>query len=316
MTISEHPAEFGGKPIREFEYDEESVAEYGPDSVFDFGKYTPRLALEWDEAEDGAAISSLIEKLCELPGAAALDALVIGFWGGMDDDSSDTVAALVAYRDKLPNLKALFLGDITFEENEISWINQSDLSALWPSYPKLEHIQVRGGNNLTLGRIASPVLKTLIVESGGLPRGVVRDALDAETPNLEHLELWLGSENYGATSTVADFQNLFSGNLFPKLKTLALRDCEYADDLAAALAQAPLLARIETLDLSLGNLSDKGAEALLASPHVAKLKKLDLHHHYIGDPAMERLKALGPEVELSDREKADEDGDRYIAVSE
>ena len=316
MTISEHPSQFGGKPIAEFGFGEESDGEYELDSVFDFGTYTPRLSLEWDQAEEGIAISSLIAKLCELPGVEALEALVIGFWGGMDNNSSDAVAALVAYRDKLPNLKALFLGDITYEENEISWINQSDLSALWPSYPKLEHIQVRGGNNLTLGRIASPVLKTLIVESGGLPRGVVRDALDAEAPNLEHLELWPGSENYGATSTVADFQNLFSGNLFPKLKTLALRDCEYADDLAAALAQAPLLARIETLDLSLGNLSDKGAEALLASPHVAKLKKLDLHHHYIGDPAMERLKALGPEVELSDRENADEDGDRYIAVSE
>ena len=68
--------------------------------------------------------------------------------------SSDTVTALVTYRERLPNLKALFLGDIAYEENEISWINQSDLSPLWPSFPHVEHIKVRGGNNLTLGRTA------------------------------------------------------------------------------------------------------------------------------------------------------------------
>jgi hypothetical protein len=309
MTISEHASVFGGKPVAEFGLGS---------SAFDFEKHTPRLTLEWDQAEEGVGISSLLARLCELPGVERLEALIIGFWGGMDTDSSDTVTALVTYRDRLPNLKALFVGDITYEENEISWINQSDLSALWPSFPKLEHIQVRGGNNLTLGRIASPVLKTLIVEAGGLPRGVVRDALAAETPNLEHLEIWIGSENYGATSTAADFASLFAGALFLKLKTLALRDCEYADDLAAAIAEAAVVSRIETLDLSLGNLSDKGAESLLASPLVAKLKKLDLHHHYLSEPVMERLTKLGPEVDLSDREEPDgnEDSDRYISVSE
>ena len=39
----------------------------------------------------------------------------------------------------------------------------------------------------------------------------------------------------------ADFAPLFAGGLFPKLKTLGLPDCEYADELAAAVAQAPTL---------------------------------------------------------------------------
>src|SRR6201990_2325494 len=187
MTISEHLSHFGGKPVAEFALGERS---------FDFDKHTPRLALEWDQAEDGVGISLLIAALCELPGSERTEALIIGFWGIMDADSSDAVTALVTYRDRFPNVRSLFVGDITSEENEISWIVQSDLSALWPSFPNLEHIQVRGANNLTLGRIASPALKTLIVEAGGLPRGVVRDALAVEAPNLEHLELWIGSEKY------------------------------------------------------------------------------------------------------------------------
>jgi hypothetical protein len=308
MTISEHLSHFGGKPVAGFELG---------DSAFDFDKHTPRLALEWEQSEDGVGISTLIAALCELPGSEQTEALIIGFWGGMDADSSDAVTALVTYRDRFPNVRSLFVGDITYEEHEISWIVQSDLSALWPSFPNLEHIQVRGGNNLTLGRIALPALKTLIVEAGGLPRGVVRDALAVEAPNLEHLELWIGSENYGATSSPADFASLFAGDLFPKLRTLALRDCEYADDLAAAIAAAPVLARIETLDLSLGNMSDKGAEALLASPLVAKLKKLDLHHHFISEPVMELLREFGPETDLSDVRKGYGDDDyRGIAVSE
>ena len=73
------------------------------------------------------------------------------------------------------------------------------------------------------------------------------------------------------------------------------------------LRRRPRWSRIETLDLSLGNLSDKGAEAFLASPLVAKLKKLNLRHHYISGAVIERLQKLGPEVDLSDRQKADGD---------
>jgi hypothetical protein len=143
------------------------------------------------------------------------------------------------------------------------------------------------------------------------------DALAAEAPNLEHLEIWIGARRYGADSSPADFAALLAGELFPNLKTLALRDCEYANNLAKSVAEAPVLSRIETLDLSLGNLSDEGAGALLASPLVARLKKLDLHHHYLSDAMMKRLKTLPLEVDLSGQRKdGDDETSRYIAISE
>jgi hypothetical protein len=213
----------------------------------------------------------------------------------------------------------LFVGDIAQEESEISWIHQGDLSPLLSAYPRLRELQVRGGQGLTLGKLAHPALKRLVIETGGLDRSVVREVIGSRLPELEHLELWLGDDGYGANTNPEDFAPIFDGELFPKLKTLALRNCHYVDALAPVVAKAKILERLEKLDLSLGNLSDAGAEAFLDAPRIRRLKKLDLHHHYLSDEMMERLGGLEVRVELRDQCKADEwDGEphRYIAVSE
>ncbi len=44
-------------------------------------------------------------------------------------------------------------------------------------------------------------LVALTIESGGLPAAVVREVASAHLPALEHLELWLGEENYGGDAT-------------------------------------------------------------------------------------------------------------------
>ncbi|HNC46778.1 MAG TPA: hypothetical protein PLU80_21590, partial [Acidobacteriota bacterium] len=145
---------------------------------------------------------------------------------------------------------------------------------------------------------------------------VVRAVTAADFPELEHLELWLGTENYGATTEPVDLAPLFSGRLFPKLKYLGLRNSDFSDLIATAMADSPLLERLETLDLSLGTLGDEGAEALLKSPATAKLRFLDLHHHYCSDEMMEKLKALGIKVDLSDAQGECDQDDRYVEVGE
>ena len=282
-----------------------------------------RISLVHDE--DWEQKKSLVDKLAvflEDPSAQAAQGLVIGHWGGVDSadqSSGPIVEALVTARDKLPNLKHLFLGDITYEENEISWIQQSDLSPLLSAYPNLEELRVRGSENLSLGTLQHKNLKTLAIETGGLPVRVLREVCAAKLPALEHLELWLGEDGYGWDGTVADLEPLLSGKLFPKLRYLGLRDSMIADEVAAAVAKAPVLKKIRVLDLSLGNLSDEGAKALLASPDVAKLEKLDIGHHYVSNKVVAQLKALGIEVDASEQRKPEDDDDpdsRYIAVSE
>ena len=90
----------------------------------------------------------------------------------------------------------------------------------------------------------------------------------AELPRLEHLELWLGDGYYGGIATAAPLAPLLSGNLFPNLKYLGLRNSRIADEVAKAVAASPILERLEVLDLSLGNMGDEGARALIASPAV------------------------------------------------
>jgi hypothetical protein len=279
------------------------------------------LRLSYEAHEAGTTFTDLYARFLNERAVGDVEALVIGMWNQvMEGDTAERVVEnLVSARDRLPVLKALFMGDITYEENEISWIEQTDISPLFTAFPLLEALGVRGGNGLGLGRPSHPKLKSLIVETGGLPQHVVRQVCGADLPALEHLELWLGSDDYGGDATVADLAPILSGRLFPRLTSLALRDCEWADDLAVALADAPILARIKSLDLSLGNLSDRGALALAAAPAATGLQSIDIHHHYVSDAAVAKLNALGPRINAQDRKEPDRWDDeehRYIAVSE
>jgi hypothetical protein len=242
-----------------------------------------------------------------------------------DSDSSRVVEALVAAREALPHLTAIFLGDITYEENEISWTNQCDMTPLLAAYPNLEHFCVRGSINLSLGaNLQHDHLQTLIVQSGGLSNFITQQVTKAHLPQLQHLELWLGTFSYGGDTTIEDIKPLLTEQLFPKLQYLGLRDSEIADEIAQTLQQLdpPLLKQLKVLDLSLGTLSDVGAAALLEIPAITRLESLNLSHHYCSEEMMTKLTALpGVAVDVSDQQTdQDEEDDgtvyRYVAVSE
>jgi hypothetical protein len=310
MTIRENLTEFHGKPVVDFR-------ESG--DISDFAACAPRVRCEY---EDEKTIADYIALMLEQPGSKATEALVIGLWvengEAVDATPSEGLELLVSRRDDLPNLKALFIGDIISEENEISWINQGDMSSLWGAFPKLDAFGARGGNGLRLGKINHAALRKLVIESGGLSAPVVREALDANAP-LEHLELWLGSDNYGANTSVEDFRALLDGRLFPNLKYLGLRDCEYTDELAGALAASAILDRIETVDLSLGTLTDRGAQALLDSGRLGGLKALDITHHYLSSEMLQTLRAALPNLVAGAPENPDNyrgETHYFVAVSE
>lgn len=312
MSINEHAEEFAGKP----------VVEWKPaTAIADPVGSAYRIALDYDEAEAGESWEGRFAAFLDQPEASRVTAIVVGVWGetGPLADSSEVIDALTAARDKLPDLKALFIGDIIVEEYEISWIEHVSMASIFASYPELEHFRVRGGQGLRLGTLNHQRLKSLVIETGGLDVSVVRDITSSNLPELLHLELWLGDENYGANTELVDLAPIFSGRLFPKLVRLGLRDTELADAIAVAVSHSPLIERLRVLDLSLGTLSDDGAAALLASPQVANLAFLDIHHHFCSDEMIAKLNGLGVEVDASDRQEPDDwDGalHRFIAVSE
>ena len=238
-------------------------------------------------------------------------------WGKESDGSSkEIIQALVQRQHRLAGLRALFLGDIIVEENEISWIQNSDVTPLLQAYPALEVFRVRGGNGLEFSRVQHQHLRELIVETGGLPRSVIREICRADFPNLEHLELWLGSAGYGWDGGVEDLQPILDGKRFPKLKSLGLRNSEIVDEIAPVLVNAPVLRQLEVLDLSNGNLSDVGAQALLNLPKDIPLKELNLNHHYMSGGMIKKLKkALSCQVQADDGHDPNEEW-RSILVSE
>jgi hypothetical protein len=144
---------------------------------------------------------------------------------------------------------------------------------------------------------------------------VLHQIATAKLPALEHLQVFLGSDDYGWDGSLDDVRPLFQEGLFPKLTYLGLCDSEIADDLAKAVVDAPVLKQLKVLDLSQGTLGDEGGRALLACEAIRQLEKLDLHHHYMSDDVMQQFQALPIEVDVSEQEDEDDYG-RYVAVGE
>ncbi|WP_411080282.1 STM4015 family protein [Streptomyces sp. cmx-18-6] len=255
---------------------------------------------------------------------AEVRALIIGQWGeAYDEKSSVPIGLVIAAADRLTSLEAVFVGDLEMEEAEISWIEQSDVTALLRTFPALTEFGVRGGTDLVFPPTRHERLRSLTIQAGGLPVQVVRGVLDSELPALERLDLWLGVSAYGGDAGVADLAPLLSGTRFPRLRHLGLRNSEVQNEIAAAIASAPVVAQLTTLDLSNGTLGDEGAAALLEGQPLTHLAELDLHHHFLTEAMEQRVRSAlephGVRVDLSGRnEPWDGRGaeGRYTAVSE
>ncbi len=290
------------------------VVDYDPEKPAKSG-VAYRFRSDWDDTE--RAIQGLTHFLAT-DVALEATALVIGAWQG--DDSSlppdDVIKTLVDGKDRLPRLAALYVGDIVSEENEMSWIHQSDLSPLLAAFPSLQLLRARGGEGMKFSEPRHSGLRALILETGGMDRSVVQSLGTAAFPKLEYLELWLGTDEYGGDVTVDDLRPILLGETFPDLKYLGLRNSEIVDALAPALVESFIVKHIETLDLSLGTLSDVGGTALLelTSP---TLQRLNLHHNYMSAGLAQKLKALPFTVDTNNPSNMEDDEEyRFVAVGE
>ncbi|MFI6695275.1 STM4015 family protein [Streptomyces sp. NPDC050433] len=238
--------------------------------------------------------------------------------GGMSHDD------LIDLAPRLTGLEALFLGDLEDEQAMLSTIGHCDVAPILQTYPGLRELAIRGGDGLDFPVSGHEGLRVLRVESGGLPPLAAEHIAAAQLPSLEHLELWLGDENYGGGVTVEQLAPLFAGEGKPALRHLGLQNSFIQDELAAALATATIVPQLTSLSLSMGTLSDTGVEALLQGQPLTHLRELDLSFHFISHDMMLRiwtaLEPAGVRVDLTMKHQRepddwDEDG-RYIAASE
>jgi hypothetical protein len=327
--------EFAGLPVFEFAFGNPEDVQNGavPENVEDWAW---RVSAEGDEEDAGFAETFAV--LLETVDVARIRALIVGVWYSGYDPSTPTgeaIGILAEHAERFPQLEALFLGDVDRDHSEVSWLHQSDPARLFPAFPRLRRFGLRGTTELSMEPIEHATLEELTLQGGGLPAEVTRALTASKLPALTGLELYLGTAEYNGSTEPADLGPILSGESFPNLRHLGLRDAENADAVAAAVAHAPVVARLESLDLSLGAMTDAGAAALLAGQPLTHLARLDLHHHYLSEEMMQRVWAAlpGVAVNMDEQEEAEEDdsswgdgdeGDqtpeptiwRYIAVAE
>ncbi|TNY34647.1 STM4015 family protein [Thermomonospora catenispora] len=316
--IQELVSEFAGLP----------VVEFNDEGVFREGERldAPPADVAWRVRvlEDEGSFGAVFEKFLETVDPSSVTALIIGWWQdyGGNGAFDDPVERLLEASDSLTGLRSLFLGDVVVEEREVSWIPPLGFTPLFEAYPRLERFWMRSGEILDPPRrpwrpFRAEHLRELRLESGGLPAAMVRAVAGSDLPALEHLELWLGMRHYGGDATVEDLAPILSGERLPSLRHLGLQDAEIQDEICAAVASAPIVARLESLALSMGVLTDAGAEALLSGQPLTHLRSLDLHHNYLSEEMTERIrKALpGVEIDLSGRQRND-GGWLFVEVAE
>ncbi|MFD7708559.1 STM4015 family protein [Streptomyces sp. NPDC059786] len=319
----DHLSHFHGLPIHDFADPADPASEQaGPLPAAD--EVAWRLARHelWEPEEE---FEDAWERFLDTVDVSKVRALVLGAGAyGIEDDAAspdETAQRLAAAADRFTGLRALYLADLTYEESELSWILQSDVNPILSAYPRLEELGVRGSDGLRFSPLRHEHLRVLRLENGGLPAEVVHGLTASDLPALDHLDLWLGDESYGRTTTVGDLAPLLAGGVFPALRRLGLQDCDIQDEIAAAVAHAPVVSRLSSLHLGLGTLSDAGAQALLGGRPLTHLEVLDLEHHFLSEPMMRRLReALEPSgvrVNLDDRQETrGSGGRRYVAAGE
>lgn len=267
-----------------------------------------------DYSENDKNAKTMISDILADSELSQLDRLVVGCWGESWDNSVQPIIdGIVENKDKFAGIKSLFVGDMEFEECEVSWIEQGDYSGLWAAMPQLEELTIKGSTNLSLGSIQHENLKSLEIICGGLPKEVLASIAAAKLPSLEKLSLYIGIEDYGFDGSVADIEAMLEKSDFPKLKELGILDSEEQDEVAEAVVKCKYMKQIQTLDLSCGTLTDKGGQIILdALPSFANIKEVNLEFHYMSDEMMKKLQGLDADVNVDDQQEDDEyDGEIY-----
>ena len=267
-----------------------------------------------DYSENSKNAGTMIDDILADPELPQLDQLVIGCWGESWDNSAQPIIdGIVEHADQFAGIKSLFIGDMDFEECEVSWIEQADYSKLWAAMPQLEELTIKGSTNLSLGSIEHENLKGLEIICGGLPKEEMASIGAAKLPALKRLSLYMGVEDYGFDGGIEDIASMLEKSDFPQLEELGILDSEIQDEVAEAVVKSRYMKQIHTLDLSCGTMTDKGGQCLLDElPKYENIKEVDLSYHYMSDEMMEKLEALEAEVDVDDQQEDDEyDGEIY-----
>lgn len=270
-----------------------------------------KYSYEYEEIdEEEKSCETIIADILADPEFLNLEEVVIGCWGEAwdDGDGAETIINdIIENKEKFSHIKSLFVGDMDFEECEVSWIVQGNYEKLFEAMPQLEKLTIKGSTGLELGKVNAPNLRSLEIICGGLPKEVIQSVRDANLPSLEELRLYIGVDDYGFDGSIEDIKELLEKSNFPKLEILGLCDSQIQDEICEAVLESKYMKQIKRLELSMGSLTDKGGQLLLDKlPEFPNVKYLDVHYHFLSDKMMKKLEALPIEVDIDEQNEPDE----------
>ena len=270
-----------------------------------------------DYVEEDKGPETMIEDILAHKAFPGLDELVIGNWGVWNGSCPPIIDGIVENKEKFSHIQKVFIGNMGYEECEVSWIEQGDYSKLWAAMPQLKELTIKGSNELVLGEICHEELEALTIICGGLPVSVIQSIQNAKLPKLKKLLLFIGVEEYGFDGDENTIKELLTQAQFPELTYLGITNSEIQDELTEVVLGSKFMEQITTLDLSNGTLTDKGGALLLEKiPQYPNIRKLDIHYNYLSVNMAKKLEALPIEVDASEIEQSWGDDGRIALLTE
>jgi uncharacterized protein (TIGR02996 family) len=235
--------------------------------------------------------------------------------GDPNEDDLQSLIDLLAKRAP-PTVRKLTFGD---NVDQISWHHTGNLGRLWKAVPNLEILEIETGE-FEVGKLTAPALQRAIFITGGLSTTCGKGIATGHMPSIRHLEIYYGDDNYGGRCSIKEARPLLDRSDLVHLEYLGLKNSQFANELAGALAGAKVVKRLKTLDLSLGTLTDDGARALAdARSSLRHLEVLDLRRNFLTQDGIDAVKGLCKKVLVDDQNKPwNFDGELhyYVAVAE
>lgn len=205
----------------------------------------------------------------------------------------DTIARLAP-----PTLRSLRMGQPprNVGANQIL----GDASALL-GIADLQELSIQG-----LGSVLHPAaparLTRLELIVGDLHLGGAHDLAAAPWPELEQLELWVGTPEHGAMTTTDDLLACLTRDVFPKLRTLIVRVCPFGAELCQRITELDVLPQLRQLALTHSPIDDRAASHLARhGEHLRHLEWLDLRDNFLSGILDEDLQSVAAEVRLENQ---------------
>ncbi|AFY92295.1 hypothetical protein [Chamaesiphon minutus] len=228
----------------------------------------------------------------------------------------------------LSNLKALQIGDRKIDWEEVDLENdefdrdllvkpkndrlyQTDISSLLILFPNLEYLNVYGNyheylspNNLALkqfcaGKSIKNKLKTLVIGDADVDR-TISNISPTSFPELEHFEIWF-NDTKDIMPTIQAISPILSKKATPKLKYLALCNCQVSEALIRAVIRTPVIEKLDVLDFRSGSMMDGIIQYILDCQKIRNLKLLNISDNYLTERGIERLRQLPCKIEAANQ---------------